>query len=189
MDEVLNEINDFVNQCLGFLGTQTASGPVSDFWSNIISIAMQLFATLLLFLCVRFFLWKKVTKLIEARQASVEKNLLDAKEEKEKAAALALEKDKEYQEAKVEARRLINEAVKEGNLQKDKIIEDAKKEAQRRLANADDEIQLELQKSKKDIKDAIVDVAFAAAEKIVKAEIDRDKHQDIIKEFIEEVGK
>lgn len=189
MEEVLQDITDFVNQCLGFLGKQPVQTGVSDPMSNIITIVMQLVATLLLFLCVYFFLWKKVTKLIEARQEAIRKDLLQAQQEKEAALKLSLERDKEYQLAKEEARKLINEAVKEGNTQKDRIIEDAKEEARRRLDNADEEIKLEIEKSKKEIKDAIVDVAFAAAEKIVKKEIDRKTHQDIVKEFIEEVGE
>lgn len=189
MEKVLQEITEFVNQCLGFLGKQPVEAGVTDFQSNLITIVMQLAATLLLFLFVYFFMWKKVTRLLEARQALVKKELDDAKKAREKALKIALEKDKEYQEAKEEARRLILEATREGNEQKDKIIADAKEEARRRLNNADEEIKLEIEKSKKEIKDAIVDVAFAAAEKIVKKEIDREKHQDIVKEFIEEVGE
>lgn len=190
MDEVLQEISDFVNQCLSFLGKQPSMATeVSDLESNLISIGMQLASTFVLFLFVYFFLWKKITRLIEARQEKALSELKGAQEAKERALKLVLEKDAEYQTAKEEARRLINEAVKEGNIQKDKIIEDAKEEARRRLNNADEEIKLEIEKSKKEIKDAIVDVAFAAAEKIVKKEIDRDKHHDIVKEFIKEVGK
>ena len=189
MAEVLQEITEFVNQCLGFLGKQHELTEISYKMSNISTIVMQLAATLILFLFVYFFLWKKVTRLIEARQEAIKNDLKEAKEEKEKALRISLERDQEYQKAKEEARKLINDAVKEGNLQKEKIIEDAKEEARRRLNNADEEIKQEIEKSKKEIKTAIVDVAFAAAEKIVKREIDRQKHQDIVKEFIEEVGE
>ncbi len=189
MEEVLSDINNFVNQCLGFLGAQPASGEVSDFMSNVITILMQLAATGLMFLVVKHFLWNKVTKLIEGRQELINNELKEAQEAKSKALELALSTDKEFQAAKDEAKKMITDAVKEGNLQRDKIISDAKDEAKRRLNNADEEMKLEIEKSKKEIKDAIVDVAFAAAEKIVKAEIDRRKHQDIVKEFIEEVGK
>ena len=133
--------------------------------------------------------FKKQFQNINKTVTSLKNDLKEAREEKEKALRISLERDQEYQKAKEEARKLINDAVKEGNLQKEKIIEDAKEEARRRLNNADEEIKQEIEKSKKEIKTAIVDVAFAAAEKIVKREIDRQKHQDIVKEFIEEVGE
>lgn len=198
MEKVLKEITVFVNQCLGLLGVQPEPAPdfLSGFlglddstWSNIQAIVMQLIATILLFIIVRVFLWKKVTNLIEKRQELVNKTLNDAKEDSAKARRLALLKDEEYQNAKLEARRIIEEAVKEGNLTKDQIIKEAKEECNRRLANAKEEIEMEVQKSRKEIKDAIVDIAFKAAEKIVKHEIDKESNKNIVKEFIEEVGE
>lgn len=198
MQEVLQEITNFVNQCLGFLGKQPEPrasflanflGLDDSTWSNIQAVVMQIVATILLFIIVKFFLWKKVTNLLDKRQELVDKTLLDTKEENAKARKLALLKDQEYQDAKLEARRIIDEAVKEGNLTRKQIVKDAKEECSRRLQNAQEEIEMEVQKSKKEIKDTIVDIAFKAAEKIVKHEIDKEANQDIVKEFMAEVEK
>ena len=65
MEEVLQEITEFVNQCLDFLGKQPELTEVSDTMSNIITIVMQLAATLILFLFVYFCVSSFITLLVE----------------------------------------------------------------------------------------------------------------------------
>lgn len=186
MESVLKEITDFVNNGLGFLGLKDYS--IEAVMGVVTQILLQLVATIILFLIIKKFLWKKITNLIESRQELVNKNLADAKE----ANALAQEKklliEKEYQEAREEIRALVNSAVKEGKEKREVIIKEAKKEAEKRLAQANEQIEKEISDAKKEIKDQVVDIAFVLAEKIVQREIDKNKHDDIIMKLIDEVG-
>ena len=61
MDEILAEVADYVRGCLGPLGVSGEIQPdqVAE-WA--INFCIQLVATLLLFLIVRLFLWKPITK-------------------------------------------------------------------------------------------------------------------------------
>ena len=69
------------------------------------------------------------------------------------------------------------------------MIEAAKEEAKRRLEQAEKDIAFEIEQANEEIKESIKTIAFAAAEKIVKREIDETVHQDIIEEIIRENTK
>jgi F-type H+-transporting ATPase subunit b len=69
------------------------------------------------------------------------------------------------------------------------MIEAAKAEAKRRLEQAEKDIAFEIEQANEEIKESIKTIAFAAAEKIVKREIDESVHQDIIEKVIRENSK
>ena len=70
--------------------------------------------------------------------------------------------------------------------QQEELIVGAKKEAKRRLDQAEKDIEFEIIQANDRIKQSIKEIAFAAAEKIVKREIDESVHQDIIDDIIKE---
>ena len=86
--------------------------------------------------------------------------------------------------AKSKVRELIEKAERDANLRRESIINDAKEEARRRLDNLEIELVQEKKKMEKEIKQEIVDIAFATAEKIVAKEIDHDKYIDVVDEIL-----
>lgn len=168
MEEVLKDISQFVNDCLGPLsGTGNLATWLRDF-------LIQLCATILLFVVVRVFLWKPITDLLEARRNQMDSELDSAKVHRENAIKLEEELKAKYDEAKNEIAKLLNDAISEGNSAKEAIIRDAKLEAKRRIELANEEIEAEIIQKQNDIKNQIVDIAFMAAEKIVGKEIEKD---------------
>lgn len=168
MEEVLKDISQFVNDCLGPLsGTGNLATWLRDF-------LIQLCATILLFIVVRVFLWKPITDLLEARRNQMDSELDSAKVHRENAIKLEEELKAKYDEAKNEIAKLLNDAISEGNSAKEAIIRDAKLEAKRRIELANEEIEAEIIQKQNDIKNQIVDIAFMAAEKIVGKEIEKD---------------
>lgn len=180
MEEVLKSISEFVEGCLAFLG---GNGNAWDAWIR--DFCIQACATLLLFLCVRFFLWKPITNFLEARKNAIDKELDEAKENNQKALELQQELQNKYDNAKEEIKELIKEATLEGNKRKEEIISEAKEEASKRIALANEEIELEIKKQKDSIKEEIVDIAFLAAEKIIGREVNRKEYLALVEEIIE----
>ena len=190
MSEVLAKISSFITSGLSFLGIFG-----TDEWSyeavlgEATQVVMQIIATILLFIFIRIFIWKRIMNILEARQNNIEKNIKDAEELK----ALALEKESllaaEYEKAKQMAKEIIEKAELEGKEEKDKIILSAKEEAKRRIGLLEDELKREEEKNKENVKNAITDIAFLVAEKIVKHEIVKKEYANIVTDFIEEVGK
>ncbi len=179
MEKILGSIAEFVNKCLGPLGD---SGFTAD---TIRDLIIQLFATLILFLVVRKFFWGKITTFLDARKEAIDSELTKAQEANAKAEELQEKLNKEYEKSKLEIQTLIANAVKEGNVLKDEIVSEAKKEAELRLTNATKDIEYEIKKQQKNIKEEIISIAFAAAEKIVAKEVDQKKHMKVVTDLIE----
>ena len=149
-------------------------------------LIMQLCATIILFLILRFAFWKKITSFIEKRQAKMEEDLAIAKEEKEKAKQLRKDTVLEYESVKKESKDLKEQLNKEAHKEKDRILTEARQEAKRRLEQVELDIQHEIRENNEKMKKTIKEIAFTAAEKIVKHEIEKDAYDEIIEEAIEE---
>ncbi len=181
MAEILSEVTKFVEKCLGPLGVEDISATLKSF-------TIQLIATLILFIFVRMFLWKPITELLEKRKEIIDDELNSAKEANAKAKSLKEEADSIYKEARSKIRTMLEEAEKNGQIRREEIINEAKDEAKRRLQTVDSEIEYEIQKKNKEIKQAIVDIAFKAAEKIIKHEVNEEKYLDLVNEMIDNEG-
>ncbi len=178
MTEILDNIAEAINSCLGPLKDLKIEG------SDVRDLLIQLFATIILFVVIRIFLWKPITNILETRRQAIDKALEDAKQSKENAKALEEELADELANAKASVQEILAKAEKDGNLRKEQIIADAKLEAKQRLENLELELEQEKNNMQKQIRKEIVDIAFAAAEKIVAKEIDQNKYMDIVDEIL-----
>ncbi len=167
---------------------QEALGPLARNFriegADVRDIIIQLAATLILFLVVRIFLWKPITNILEKRRETMDKSLEEANQAKENAKQIEAELSLELSNAKIKVKELLDKAEKDGNLKKETIINQAKEEAKRRLENLEQELVQEKKNMEKEIRKEIVDIAFAAAEKIVAKEIDHDKYLDIVDDIL-----
>lgn len=154
--------------------------------SHIRDIIVQLSATILLFVIVRFFLWKPITNFLEKRREAIDENLDNAAKANENAKLLESQKEQEMIEAKKKIKELLDNAERDGNQRREEIINEAKLEAKRRHEALEKELELEKSLMSNEIKKEIVDIAFQAAEKIIAREIDQQKHLDIVEEIIKE---
>ena len=185
VNEAIDDIVKTVTEALGPLANLTTA-TASDWLNYLGEVGIQLVSTIILFLAVRFFLWKPITKILEERRDAIDKELKEAEEAK--ANSIQIEQDllAEKERAKAEIKALISKAEHDANVQREAIINDAKEEAKRRLDNLEHELIQEKANMEADIKKEIVDIAFQAAEKIVAKEIDREKYMDFINDFLEE---
>ena len=150
----------------------------------LVDLIIQLAATILLFLAVRFLFWKPITKILETRRDAIDKELQEAKEAKENAISVESEMRQELDEAKEKIKVMLDQALKDANYKKEEIISSAKEEAKRRLENLEIELEQEKKNMESSIKKEIVDIAFAAAEKIVQKEIDQKKYLDVVEDIL-----
>ena len=171
IDEIVSTVTDALGP-LANLTTATAA----DWLGYLAEAGIQLASTIILFLAVRFFLWKPITKILEDRRDAIDKELKEAQEAKENSIQIEQELLVEREKAKAEIKALISKAEHDANVQREAIINDAKAEAKRRLDNLENELIQEKANMEADIKKEIVDIAFEAAEKIVAKEIDREKY-------------
>ena len=149
-------------------------------------VLLNIIAFVLLVLIIRKFLWSKVTTFLEARQSALTEALDVAEKERAQARELQEKSVKDYETMKDETRQLKEKLTLEAYQEQEKLVTNAKKEASRRLAQAEKDIEFEIAQANEEIKQSIKEIAFAAAEKIVKREIDESVHQDIIDQITKE---
>ena len=179
MEEILKDVSKFVEECLGPLGNS------GNIWTWLRDFTIQILATLLLFIIVKIFLWKPITKFLEARRDKMDQELLDAEASRERAIQLEEELKSKYDGAKLEIQKLLKEAEAQGNLQRDEIIKKAKLEAQRILTLANEDIKREIAMEENNIKKEIISIAFLAAEAILGKEINQEEYLETVTKIIE----
>lgn len=184
MREAGNKISESVRTALGPIGRLNNPDASVFGGSDVRDILIQLIATILLFVVIRFFFWKPITKILESRRDAIDKALDDANKSKENARQIETELQEELSKAKIQVKELLDKAERDGNLRREAIINDAKEEARRRLENLEVELEQEKKNMEKDIKKQIVDIAFLAAEKIVAKEINQDKYLDVVDDIL-----
>ena len=154
------------------------------FPAQLVDLVVQLSATLILFIAIRFLFWKPITKILETRRAQIDKELEDARIAKENAVEIEENLRLELDRAKAQVKEMLDQAEKEANLKREEIVNSAKEEARRRMDNLKIELEQEKKNMESDIKKEIVDIAFKAAEKIVSREIDQDKYLDVVEDIL-----
>ncbi|TVP86725.1 MAG: ATP synthase F0 subunit B [Acholeplasmataceae bacterium] len=152
-------------------------------------VILNLLSLLVLFIIVRKFLWTKVTTYLELRQEALTEALAAADAERERAQELQEKSVREYERMKEETRELKDKLMQEAYQQQEALVTSAKAEAKRRIEQAEKDIAFEIEQANEAVKASIKDVAFAAARKIVKREIDESMHEEIIDKITNERTK
>ena len=175
------------------LGPVTMLSNMEQLTANSLTFAVdfgiQICATILLFLAVRFFLWKPITKILETRRDAIDKDLNDAEVAKANAIEIESNAKAELEAARAKVKKMLDDAEKNANIKRDEIINQAKEEARVRMENLDAELEQEKKNMSEQIRKEIVDIAFAAAEKIVAKEIDQTKYLDVVDDILKGVNE
>lgn len=144
---------------------------------------------IVLVVVLKVFLYKPVCKMLDARKEEVVNNLNSAEEAKLEAQKLRDEYAAQIQNARTEAQGIINQAAKVGEQTKADIVSEAREEAARLTAKAQDEIAREKTEALNEIRNEIADLAVLAASKVVGKTIDVADHQNMVNNFVKEVGE
>ena len=138
---------------------------------------------------LKVFLYKPVCNMLDSRKEEVANNLNSAEEAKLEAQKLKDEYAAQLQNARSEAQDIINQAAKIGEQTKADIVNEAREEAARLTAKAQDEIAREKTEALNEIRNEIAALAVLAASKVVGKTIDVADHQNMVNNFVKEVGE
>jgi F-type H+-transporting ATPase subunit b len=155
-----------------------------NLWQILISLA-NLF---IIFLILKKFLWKPVKKMMEQRQAMVDKQFADAAAAQAQADANQAQWAEKLAGADDEVNSRIAAADETARRHGDRIVAEAKDKAAGILRQAESEAQLERQKATASIKGEIASVSAELAEKLLEREVNPADHTRLIESFLDEVG-
>ncbi len=156
---------------------------------DLTNLSLQIASTIVLFLIVRHFAYQPLLKMLDARSEKVHTEMAEAKQKNEEATSLRLEYESRIQEAKDEARVIVDGAKKRGDQLKTEMLDESKAEAKKVSDRAMQDIEREKQKMLDDLRSEVVDIATLAASKVLEKELDSSTHKTMIDKFINEVGE
>jgi F-type H+-transporting ATPase subunit b len=158
---------------------------------NLIDIRMvgtQILGFLLLLWGLSKWAWGPLTAQLEVRRQKIAGEFAEAERRQQAADALKAKLEQDLRGIDVQARAKLQEAVAEGQKVAGEIRAQAQKEAQDRLSRAEDEMMREREKAKELLKEQVIGLSIATAEKILKAKLDDPAQRKLAGQFIDEVG-
>lgn len=152
-------------------------------------LVFQLINTFLVFVLLKKLLFKPVLGIIEAREKDIQENLAHGERTKNEGVSLKKEYEEKISSAKSEGQEIIKQATLRAEQKESEIISTAKQEAQSLREKANKDVEQERQKVMNEIKTDISDIALLAASKVIEKDLDKSKHEELINNFIKEVGE
>ena len=155
-----------------------------DFWTAF----FVLLNTIVLFLVLKKFLYKPVIRMIESRQKEIDDMYSQADDSRQNAQALKTEYEQKLAEAKQTGEDIVKEAVARGQRREEEILQKAAVDAAAMRDKAQMDIAMEKKKALNDAKNEISGLAIAIAEKVVGREINAQDQNQLVEQFIDELG-
>lgn len=156
---------------------------------NPTTIIFTLINTFIIFLIFRIFLYKPVCKILDQRNELAAKEISDAQAAKESAQKTEQEYLEKLADAKAEAAEIMKQATARAQAREEEIISDANQKASEIRAKAEEAIERDKKRAMNEIKDEISDIVILAATKVVEKEISAKDNEEIISNFLVNVGK
>ncbi len=152
-----------------------------------VTLIAQMAAFVLLIWFVNKVLWGPLNALLSERQKRIADGLAAADKGRHELELSEQRAVEALQEAKAKAAEIISLSEKRAS----EIIEEAKDsaraEGERLLAATRAEIEQEYNRAKEDLRARVAEIALAGAEKILKREIDRKAHDQILQDLVKQI--
>ncbi len=133
------------------------------------------------------YVWTPIVKALQQRKDKIAEGLAAAErghQEKSLGEQRALET---LNAAKAQATEILNQAQKRASDIVEEAKDDARAEGQRLVTAAQAEIERETNRAREELREKVATLAVAAAEKILKKEIDARAHQSIVDDFARQI--
>ena len=130
-----------------------------------------------------------VKKVIAERKAKADSQIADAEKLRTEAEAMKAEYEQNLQTARTEANQIVAAAQKTAAARSEELLGEARAQAAALKQKAEADIAQERKKAVNEVKDEIGGMAMEIASKVVEREIKEADHQDLIDEFIKNVGE
>ena len=143
---------------------------------------------IVLYVVLRKVLFQPVMNFMNNRTKTIEDSIADAEKQKAEATEMKASYEEQLKAAKVESKRIIDAAVMKAETQQANILAEAQLQAEELLTKTRKEIELEREQMLKDVRNELAGLAFAAASKILEANMDTESNRQIVDKFLDEAG-
>lgn len=155
---------------------------------NLGYLLSQIVNFVLLLVILRMILYKPIVNMLDRRREKITTDLQEADKARSQAEGAKQEYEKQLDEAREERRSIVAQATEQAEKMKEDILAEARAEAQEVVAKTEEDVEALRRQTLVGAQDQIVDLAMAAAGKVVGESLDEQAHRRLIQEFIAEVG-
>lgn len=159
--------------------------PIAFDWT----LVAQVLSFLVLFYILRRFAWNPLMNMMEERRNFIETNIAQAEQERQQAEQIKREYQEEMRKARQEAQVVIAKATKLSEERSAEILAGAHEEAEKIKKSALADIERERDLAIAQVKAQVADLSVSVAEKIIRKNLDAKSQEDLIEQFIQEVGE
>lgn len=159
--------------------------PIAFDWT----LVAQIISFLVLFYILRRFAWNPLMDMMEERRNFIESNIAQAEKERQQAEQIKREYQEEMRKARQEAQEVIAKATKLSEERSAEILAGAHEEAEKIKKSALADIERERDLAIAQVKAQVADLSVSVAEKIIRKNLDAKTQEDLIEQFIQEVGE
>lgn len=164
-------------------------GGFADIGINLPLLIAFVVSFVILFALLGLFLYKPVTKMLDERANKIKEGMERAEATKEEYEQAKVEVQKQINQSRQEGQAIISQASQVGEKLKEEARQEARKEAQAIVDKTRVELEEERAKVIDDLRREFVDISILAAEKVINEAIDKERHHRLIEEALEESTK
>jgi F-type H+-transporting ATPase subunit b len=141
---------------------------------------------IILLVMLRLFLYEPVMKVLDERTRRTREAMELAEATKKEYGQAKEEVQKQIEKGRQEGQAIIAQALQTGERLKEESRAEAAKQAQVIIDRTRLELEAERDKIIGDLRREFVDISIAAAEKVIKETLDREKHRKLIEETLQQ---
>jgi F-type H+-transporting ATPase subunit b len=131
--------------------------------------------------------WTPLKATLEAREASIQKALDDARQARQELEKLNTESARILAEARTQADTILTRTREDANRFREELRQKAQGEAQNIVKNAERQIELETQRALQQIRAETVDLSLAVASKILQRNVSKEDNERLIEETFKQI--
>ena len=147
----------------------------------------QSIAFFLFVLFVMKYVWPPLVAALDERKKMIADGLAAAEKGQHEQELAEKAAEKHIKKAKGQAAEIVTQAQKRATEIVEEAKDDAKEEAGRIVTAANAEIEQEVNRAKEHLRQQVVGITIAGAEKVLKREIDESAHSDIVDDLIAQI--
>ncbi|PTL37360.1 F0F1 ATP synthase subunit B [Alkalicoccus saliphilus] len=154
-----------------------------------INALYQIAAFFVLLLLLKKFAFGPVMNMMEKRERHIADQISSAEKNREEAEAYLTEQREAIQEARMEAKDIVENSKKSSEQQAADIVKSARDEAERLKENAKQEINTEKAQAISALREQVSTLSVLVAAKVIEKELDEQEQEKLIQETLREVGE
>lgn len=156
-----------------------------------VDFGLMFWTWILFLLTVGVLSWKAfpaIAKGLESRTASIDDAIEGAKADREEARRLLDEHQRQLDEARLEAKGILQEGREAGERLREEILTQARAEHEALLEKARKEMDRERETLVAEVRRDAIDLSIAAAERLIAEKLDDDDNRRLVRDYMSEIG-